>query len=88
MPSVSLSFRSVQDGTSAYLPLDPSLNENRYLRLHPGLPEEPITCSLGDLSFQKNSSDHVAYQALSYCWGEASDTKPISLYCPISKMRP
>ncbi|KAF3048045.1 39S ribosomal protein L33, mitochondrial [Didymella heteroderae] len=49
------------------------------------LPDEPITCSLGYSSFQKHDSGHVAYQALSYCWGEASDTTPIRLYCPVAK---
>ena len=84
-PGSSLPFRGVQNDTSAYLTLDPSSKEIRYLRLHPGLPNDPIVCSLGYSTFDQEARDRVPYQALSYCWGDVNDTTPIKLYCPVSK---
>jgi hypothetical protein len=80
-----LPFRGVKNDTTAYLPLDPSSKEIRYLRLHPGLTDDPIICSLGYSTFDQEAEGHVAYDALSYCWGDLDDTKSIKLYCPVQK---
>lgn len=80
-----LPFRGVQNDGSAYLPLDPQSQEIRVLRLHPGLPDEPVVCSLGYTTLDPVAQNRISYQALSYCWGNIDDTVTISLYCPSSK---
>jgi hypothetical protein len=80
-----LPFRGVENDVSAYLPLEPRSHEIRYLRLHPGLPDEPIICSLGHTILNTNSMSYISYKALSYRWGEISDTIHIKLYCHKSK---
>ncbi|KAH8725333.1 heterokaryon incompatibility protein-domain-containing protein, partial [Phaeosphaeriaceae sp. PMI808] len=47
----------------------------RLLILRPGSFDDPIHCQLKQVSL---SAEH-AYDALSYVWGNASDTSPISL---------
>lgn len=84
-PRTYLPFRGVANDMSAYLPLESRSHEVRYLRLHPGLPDEPIVCSLGYTNLDTTSGHHIPYKALSYRWGKVDDTAPIQLYCPKSK---
>lgn len=59
------------------------------MRLHHGLPNNPIACSLGYLALdqvaQGRAPGRVAYRALSYSWGDLHDTSHIKLYCPKTK---
>lgn len=53
----------------------PSAKSIRLLRLHPGADDEPVSCSLEVID------DHSAppsFSALSYCWGDATDTTEIT----------
>ncbi|KAJ9158006.1 HET-domain-containing protein [Coniochaeta hoffmannii] len=67
---------------SLYRPLDPNRHEIRLLHLLPESPSEggfdsPINCTLtyADL----DSPSLPAYEALTYFWGDPSDTRPITL---------
>ena len=54
----------------------PLIGDNiRLLILRQGSFDDPIHCQLEQVSL----SDEHAYEALSYVWGDASDTSPISL---------
>jgi hypothetical protein len=82
-PKPYLPFRGVENDTSQYLPLDAVSKEIRYLQLLPGNPEDPIACRLGHTTL--DGVDRVRYKALSYCWGDVSDTVEILLYLPTTK---
>lgn len=56
-----------------YSRLDPSLREIRLLRIHPGHHDETVRCSLTIVSLD----DRPEFEALSYVWGNASDTQTI-----------
>ncbi|KAE8452941.1 hypothetical protein EG329_012128 [Mollisiaceae sp. DMI_Dod_QoI] len=62
---------------SLYRPLEQSRKQIRILKLLPGPAESPVLCelSLTDLC----SDDHAGYEALSYCWGNTSNSKAIQL---------
>jgi Heterokaryon incompatibility protein (HET) len=67
---------SIDPQGSIYLPLDPSKAEIRLLILHPGSIAVPITCHLTVVSLRQRDLD---YEALSYCWGDPSDSETITL---------
>jgi Heterokaryon incompatibility protein (HET) len=52
-----------------------SLTENsiRIVQLHPGLDDEPISCSFTVVDLAKAES----FEALSYCWGSVTADRPI-----------
>lgn len=77
-----LPFRGVENDNSLYLPLDPTSQELRYLRLHPGEAGDPISCSLDHTTLEKQSFSRACYEALSYCWGDITDTIEIDMWFP------
>ena len=58
-----------------YTPLDPSQPEIRLFRLHPGSGASPISGNL----FHVSLDDKPAYEALSYCWGDANDRQLVTV---------
>lgn len=68
--------RNLQD--ALYRPLDFPRWETRFIKLHDvksdGFYSDPISCELFYASLIDTSKDYVA---LSYCWGNHSDTRPI-----------
>ncbi|USP74758.1 hypothetical protein yc1106_02032 [Curvularia clavata] len=84
---VTLPFRGVRNDTSAYLPLDPKVNEIRYIAIDPGEGDAPLSGFLGYLEL-RGSQTHapaISYQAVSYCWGEIKDTLEFTLRCAKTK---
>jgi hypothetical protein len=65
--------------------LDPSEKEIRYILLQPGLASDPITCILGYTTLGSGASNRIPYEALSYCWGEVSNTIEIEIHFPVAK---
>ncbi|KAF7532863.1 hypothetical protein G7054_g7564 [Neopestalotiopsis clavispora] len=59
--------------TSIYTRLEPSRSEIRLLTLYPGESDEAIQCSLHTVSLE----DDPQYEALSYVWGDCTNTLPI-----------
>jgi hypothetical protein len=80
-----LPFRGVENNTSAYLPLDPTLNEIRCITILPGSGDDPVTCEQLYTNLNEDPLVRISYTAISYCWGDVSDTVPIRLRCPFSK---
>ena len=68
MPSSELS-------EAMYVPLNDSVDEIRYILLHQGGFTSSIHCDI----FHRNLEDNDEYEALSYTWGDASDTLPIQI---------
>lgn len=62
-------------GISPHRPLGNSSTEIRIINLLPGEYGDPIECVLEHVDMETTRN----YEALSYCWGEASITKPILL---------
>ncbi|KAK8066638.1 heterokaryon incompatibility (het-6OR allele) [Apiospora hydei] len=62
-------------GISPHRPLGDSPTEIRIVNLLPGEYGDPIECELEHIDIDITKD----YDALSYCWGEASITKPIRL---------
>jgi hypothetical protein len=58
-----------------YEPLLPEKKHIRTLLLHRGNVHDPIRCALLVMSLEQQP----AYEALSYTWGDASDTAPIEV---------
>ena len=54
-----------------YSRLDPNRREIRLLRIHPGHHDETVRCDLSIVSLD----DRPEFEALSYVWGDASDTQ-------------
>jgi hypothetical protein len=84
---ITLPFRGVRNDTSAYLPLDPEVNEIRYVAVDPGEGDAPLSGFLGYLEL-RGSQTHapaISYQAVSYCWGEIKDTLGFTLRCARTK---
>jgi hypothetical protein len=77
-----LPFRGVDNDSSLYLPLDPTSQDIRYLRLHAGSDNDPIVCSLDHTTLDQKAGGCVPYIALSYCWGEVNDTTEIDVRFP------
>ncbi|KAF2034959.1 HET-domain-containing protein, partial [Setomelanomma holmii] len=70
-----------------YLPLETSLNQIRYIAVDPGHHEEPVSCFLGYTNLRRRRKrKRIHYEAVSYCWGEVSDTVEISLRCARRKV--
>jgi Heterokaryon incompatibility protein (HET) len=65
---------------TCYGHLDEAANEVRLAFLNPGASEEPISCSLAYTSLQ--GPPGIAYEALSYCWGDPRQRRDISLTVP------
>jgi hypothetical protein len=82
-PKPYLPFRGVENDTSFYLPLDLVAKEIRYLLIPPGHRDDPIECRLGHSRL--DGDYRIQYKALSYCWGDVSDTVEILLYLPTTK---
>jgi hypothetical protein len=81
-----LPFRGVVNDTKTYLPLDSAMGQIRYVAVDPGASDAPVSCFLGYTSLQKDSElRRLSYEAVSYCWGDVSDTVEISLRCAKSK---
>ena len=59
-----------------YRPLDPVSKQIRLLMLHPGTEGEDIKCHLEHVSLE----DRPEFTALSYVWGDPTDTRTILLY--------
>ncbi|KFA71687.1 hypothetical protein S40288_09533 [Stachybotrys chartarum IBT 40288] len=57
--------------------LDPALEEIRVLHLHGGPEDSPLECTLHKVALK--SDPPPVYEALSYTWGDASDTREIVL---------
>ncbi|KAI9172584.1 Heterokaryon incompatibility protein [Paramyrothecium foliicola] len=70
------SFWTPQAGTM-YRTLDTARKEIRVLTIHSGSGDEEMVASLEHLSL--SDSQHSAYEALSYCWGDQSDRIDIHL---------
>ena len=64
-----------------YQPLNRSSQDIRLLLLESGHLEDPISCSLRYVSLDR---DEVKYEALSYCWGDPTNTMTIKLSTPNS----
>jgi hypothetical protein len=65
-----------------YSPLSPSHHdETRLLHLQPGSGDDDIHFTLHAVRL----SDKPAYEAISYCWGDASDTREV--YCDGAPLR-
>ncbi|KAK6833316.1 hypothetical protein PG987_008010 [Apiospora arundinis] len=62
-------------GISPHRPLDDGPTKIRIVNLLPGEYGDPIECVLEHIDMDTTKD----YEALSYCWGEASITKPIFL---------
>ncbi|KAK8093745.1 hypothetical protein PG997_000430 [Apiospora hydei] len=58
-----------------YTPLDEYGDEIRILQLSPGSWEDPIVCT----TFCARLEDRPAYTALSYAWGDPTDTRQVHL---------
>ncbi|ORY57846.1 heterokaryon incompatibility protein-domain-containing protein [Pseudomassariella vexata] len=54
-----------------YNELDPLKRQVRILSLHVGQPDDPVACDVTTISLGDSVHDEQ-YEALSYCWGEAS----------------
>lgn len=73
---------SVTERKHEYRSLKP--NEIRLLVLNPGLPDEPIECSLEHYS----ANQAKPYEALSYVWGDTRDSSFIRVDgCPFKVSR-
>jgi hypothetical protein len=83
----TLPFRGVQNDTSAYLPLNPKVNEIRYIAVDPGKGDAPLSGFLGYLELRGSQTHNpaISYQAVSYCWGEIRDTLGFTLRCARTK---
>jgi hypothetical protein len=77
-----LPFRGVENESGIYLPLDPTSQDIRYLRLNAGRPGQSISCTLGYTTLDTASANHTPYVAVSYCWGDVTDTIEIELAAP------
>ena len=62
-------------GISPHRPLDEGATKIRIVNLLPGEFGDPIECILEHIDME----DTKDYEAISYCWGESSITKPILL---------
>ncbi|KAF2454605.1 heterokaryon incompatibility protein-domain-containing protein, partial [Lineolata rhizophorae] len=74
----TLSFtdsRNDVDAVYGSVPIEPEKRDVRLLQLQPGSYNDPIVCSLRVVSLL----DHPEYQALSYCWEDPTDRKPITV---------
>ncbi|KAI1207484.1 heterokaryon incompatibility protein-domain-containing protein [Annulohypoxylon truncatum] len=56
------------DRLEVYKPLQEAHRQTRVLSLYPGKFEDPLVCSITNISLDDPS--HDAYEALSYCWGD------------------
>lgn len=70
-------MNEIANNFSAYLPLDPALEQIRILILHPGPKSAELCCSLAYTSL--GAADHKKYEAVSYCWGDINDVESIKL---------
>ena len=62
---------------SFYRPLSHNSKEIRLLSISPGLFGDPLSCSLETVSLR--DSNHIKFEALSYCWSTSNDGRPIHL---------
>lgn len=62
-------------GKYLHRPLDKITADIRIARLMPGKKDEPIACQIEHMDLSTDTN----FEAVSYCWGDASITKPITL---------
>ncbi|KAF2251561.1 HET-domain-containing protein [Trematosphaeria pertusa] len=82
--SAFIPFRATENDTQNYHALSPSSREIRYISLEPSddnAEDSKIVCFLGYISL--DNKKRIPYEALSYCWGDVSDTVPITLLHPV-----
>jgi len=75
-----------QPGQKCYRPLDRELDEIRLIILDEGASDGPLACSL----VHATASPHgptIAYEALSYCWGDPRDRREITVRAPEQENR-
>lgn len=66
---------SKSSGVYLHRPLAKITADIRIARLMPGKKNEPIACQIEHIDLSTNMN----FEAVSYCWGDASITKPITL---------
>lgn len=62
-------------GRYLHRPLDKITADIRIARLMPGKKDDPIACKIEHMDLSTDTN----FEAVSYCWGDASITKPITL---------
>ncbi|KAJ4288783.1 hypothetical protein N0V88_007319 [Collariella sp. IMI 366227] len=55
------------------------LNEIRIVTILPGAFDDPIICTLEHINLSNAKAESVAYEAVSYAWGDPTETRPITL---------
>lgn len=75
---VAAEISSVQRGRNGlYRPLNQSTREIRVIKIHPGLRDEVLVCTIQTVAL--NEPHRIPYEALSYCWGDPTRTKPVQI---------
>ncbi|KAK5637709.1 hypothetical protein RRF57_013424 [Xylaria bambusicola] len=75
MRALRVDIMEVFKGVSPHRPLDESGKEIRIVRLLPNNFSAPVECELEHIVLEPGAD----YEAVSYCWGDASITQPILL---------
>ncbi|KAJ3569671.1 hypothetical protein NPX13_g6005 [Xylaria arbuscula] len=75
MSTSSLDIMEMFKGRSPHRPLDKEGKEIRIVRLLPNVFSAPVECELEHIVLEPGAD----YEAVSYCWGDASITQPILL---------
>ncbi|SPO04640.1 uncharacterized protein DNG_07325 [Cephalotrichum gorgonifer] len=65
--------------TGFYETLDLAKREIRVLGIEAGAFDDPVVCSLATVPLM-DGDNHIAYEALSYCWGHLSTTEEIEIH--------
>ena len=73
MAALSSHLQSIVTANSAIYQVSLMENSIRIVQLHPGLVDEPISCSFAVVDLGEAES----FQALSYCWGNELADRPI-----------
>ncbi len=79
LDSVGLASRACAE-CAHYHPLPTTARYIRVMRLHPGHEDEPLRCALHNIDLD-DPEILDRYWALSYTWGDASDTCDMSVRC-------
>lgn len=74
---IQLSSRADNIALPLYKALDRNSSEIRLLVIHPGLQDDPVTCSLIHSSLV--DEQNLQFEALSYCWGDQNEIATILL---------
>jgi hypothetical protein len=73
MTTLPSDLQSIVTANSAIYQASLTENSIRIVQLHPGLDDEPISCSFTVVDLAKAES----FEALSYCWGGVAADRPI-----------